>query len=230
VVSAAHDLAPYAVVLAPHLYLLPDAVAQRLSDYVDGGGTLLLTFASGIVDQHDHAHLDGYLGGLRKTAGLLVEEFAPLPLSGEAGDHGTTTVVASDLLGAFSGSIWTEFLQLQSAEAVAWFKGGDLDGEPAVARNRSGQGSCWYVATHPERSAIQRIVSVLLAEAGVPAPHADLPHRVEAQVRGHLLFLINHGPAHVAVPRTGLDVLTGQFHDPVSLPGYGVAALDASGR
>jgi beta-galactosidase len=228
VVSTAHDLSPYAAVLAPHLYLLPDATARRLADYVDGGGTLLLTFASGIVDEHDHAHLSGYLGGLRKTAGLLVEEFAPLPLPAKAGTRGAEIAVTGDLLGTFSGSVWTEFLQLTSAEAIARFQGGDLDGEPAVTRNQAGKGHCWYTATHPDRSAIRRIVSATLTEAGVPTPDADIPAGVEAQVRGHLLFLINHQPAPVLVERSGYDVLTGQHQNPVKLPGYGVAALEVS--
>jgi beta-galactosidase len=230
VVSTAHNLSSYAVVLAPHLYLLPKAAARRLADYVDGGGTLLLTFASGIVDQHDHAHLGGYLGGLRETAGLTIDEFAPLPLIADADGYGATVAVRGDLLGEFSGTIWAEFLQLISAETIARFRGGDLDGEPAITRNRAGKGRCWYVATHPERSAIRLIASVILAEAGVATPQADLPAGVEAQVRGNLLFLINHRSTQVVVDRSGHDVLTGQSQNPVKLTGYGVAALEIPDR
>lgn len=224
VVSAGHDLSDYAVVLAPHLYLLPDVIAQRLADYVTGGGTLLLTFASGIVDERDHAHLGGYLGGLREAAGLLVEEFAPLPLT-EGGTPGAGIAVAGDRIDPFTGTVWAEFLQLTTAEPIASFQGGDLDGEPAVTRNRAGAGSCWYVATHPERPAIRRIVSLALAEAGVPAPDACLPERVEAQRRGDLLFLINHRPTPVRIDRPGHDVLTGSPQQTFHLPGFGVVAL-----
>ncbi|MDP9794146.1 beta-galactosidase [Catenuloplanes nepalensis] len=219
VVSTAHDLSPYAAVFAPHLYVLPDTAAENLAGYVARGGSLLLTYGSGLVDQHDQAHLGGYLGGLRDTAGLLVEEFGPLA--------GSTVVEASgDRLGTVTGTLWTEFLQLRTAKAVARFHGGDLDGEPAVTRNTTGNGLCWYVATRPDPAAIARITAAVLADAAVATPLADLPAGVEAQTRGDLLFLINHNPHPISTPHTGRDVLTGTTHDPATLPGYGAVALD----
>ena len=226
VVSTAHDLSPYAAVVAPHLYILPDASAQRLADYVNDGGALLLTFASGIVNENDQAHLGGYLGTLQETAGLLVEEFAPLPIPAHADTPGSRIAVTSDLFGDFSGSVWAEFLQLTTAEAIARFQNGELHAEPAITRNHAGKGTCWYVATHPEKSAIQRVVAEILAEAEVPTPDAGLPEGVEAQARGHLLFLINHRPTPIRIDRSGRDVLTGRHQEALRLTGYGVAALE----
>ena len=47
----AADLSGYRLVLAPALYLVTDAGAGALRQYVAGGGVLVVTFGSGIVDQ-----------------------------------------------------------------------------------------------------------------------------------------------------------------------------------
>ncbi|MEU4242421.1 beta-galactosidase [Actinoplanes sp. NPDC026619] len=46
------SLGEYDLVVAPLLYLLPAAGHRALRDYVSGGGRLVLTFDSGLVDEH----------------------------------------------------------------------------------------------------------------------------------------------------------------------------------
>ena len=70
------------------------------------GGHLVVTYFSGIVDEHDHIRPGGYPGAFRDLLGVRVEEFAPL-LAGER--------VALDDGG--SADVWTEDLRLQGAEA-----------------------------------------------------------------------------------------------------------------
>ena len=44
------DLSGYRLVMVPALYLVTDAGADNVRRYVEGGGTALITFFSGIVD------------------------------------------------------------------------------------------------------------------------------------------------------------------------------------
>jgi hypothetical protein len=76
------SLAGYPVVIAPILHVVPAALRDRLQSYVDGGGHLITTYFSGIVDENDHVWLGGYPGALRSLLGIRIEEFAPL-LDGE---------------------------------------------------------------------------------------------------------------------------------------------------
>jgi beta-galactosidase len=48
------DLSSYELVIAPNLYLVTDDSAQNISRFVSDGGTLLMSFFSGIVDAQDH--------------------------------------------------------------------------------------------------------------------------------------------------------------------------------
>src|SRR5690606_41279736 len=58
--------------------LCTDETADALRAYVEGGGHLLVTYFSGIVDENDHVRLGGYPGAFRDLLGVRTEEFAPL--------------------------------------------------------------------------------------------------------------------------------------------------------
>ena len=80
------DLSAYPLVVVPALYLMTEAAGQNLKEYVENGGTLVVSYFSGIVDEHDAVHDGPYPGPLRDVLGLTVEEFSPL-LAGRPGPH-----------------------------------------------------------------------------------------------------------------------------------------------
>ena len=73
------DLSGYRLVLVPALYLVSDAGADNVGRFAADGGTVLISFFSGIVDPSDRIRLGGYPAPWRDLLGLRVEEFAPLP-------------------------------------------------------------------------------------------------------------------------------------------------------
>ncbi|MGC4807463.1 beta-galactosidase [Micromonospora sp. DT233] len=195
------DLTGYRLVLVPTLYLVRDADAEALTRYVHGGGTALVTYFSGIVDEHDHIRLGGYPGAYRDLLGIRTEEFFPL----RAGERVT-------LDDGSTADVWTEWLHPTGAQVLASYADGPLPGVPALTRHAAGAGAAWYVGTRLDDAATDRLVARLLAEAGV-RPAADAPPGVEVvRRRGDgrsWLFVINHTdrPARLAV--TGTDLLTG---------------------
>jgi beta-galactosidase len=72
------DLGRYRVVVAPALYLTTERAAANLRRYVEGGGTLVVSCFSGIVDDRDRVYPGPYPGALRDVLGLTVEEWLPL--------------------------------------------------------------------------------------------------------------------------------------------------------
>ncbi len=60
VVPVSASLDGYDLVVAPILHLVPSSLATRLSEYVAGGGHLVTTYFSGIVNEDDHIWLGGY--------------------------------------------------------------------------------------------------------------------------------------------------------------------------
>ncbi|MGF1429645.1 beta-galactosidase [Kitasatospora sp. LaBMicrA B282] len=204
------DLDRYPLVLAPNLYLVEPATADRLAAFVRAGGQLVCGPFSGIVDRHDHIHPGGPPGPLRPLLGLVVDEPWPIP-------DGTATVVrlreapGPQELRAVS---WSEWLELEGAEALAHYDSGELAGRPAVTRHRHGAGSAWYLGCHLGAD-VGRVLDPALAAAGVVPQLPGLPAGVEATCRlaadgtGYL-FLLNHGSAECRLPPVaGTDLLTG---------------------
>ncbi|MEU5167011.1 MULTISPECIES: beta-galactosidase [Streptomyces] len=212
------DLSAYRMVLVPQLQLLADAAVDNLVAYVRGGGTLVCGFFTGVADVDDRIRPGGMDGRLRELFGIrTVHEWWPLDADATVKCDG------------FRGTLWSEELEPdRSAETVAVYRDGELDGLPAVLR----KGTAWYVSTLPEPEALRGLLGRAAAGAGVRPVLEGLPAGVEAVRRGGLLFLLNHGrsPAGVKLPGRYADLLTGAVTDgSVELERYGVAVLrDAS--
>ncbi|WP_433383585.1 beta-galactosidase [Actinoplanes sp. CA-142083] len=191
VVPLAADLSGYDVVVAPILYVVPADLSSRLDAYVAGGGHLVTTYFSGIVDEHDQVWLGGYPGALRKLLGIRIEEFAPL-LDDERADLDNGTV----------GTLWTDRIDVTDAavEVLASYKTGDLAGRAAVTRRAAGTGSASYVSTRLGPEGLGVVLGELLARAGVTSDlPADLRGRVEVARRGEFRFVFNRTDALVDI-------------------------------
>ena len=119
----------YALVVAPALYLMAAATHAALRDYVAGGGTLVLTFASGLVDdccRTTPGALDDLIGArIVGHVPLLPDETVPLAVDGAVGRR------------------WID--RLEPAGATVLLQ--TAAGEPAVIEHRFGAGVVRYVAT-----------------------------------------------------------------------------------
>ena len=217
------DLSKYRLVLAPNLYLLRPGVAENLERFVTAGGTLVMSFFSGIVDQDEQILLGGYPAPLRRLLGLSVEEFDPF-VPGQA-----NSLISLD--GTFACDLWADLIDLEGAEALATFGGDFYAGRPAVTRHRFGGGYAYYLGTRPQPVYMARLLECVCDEAGV-TPVLDAPIGVEAVRRsgrdGSFLFLLNHNPepASVTLPGSGTDLLTaGRLAGTIRLEPYGVMVV-----
>jgi beta-galactosidase len=187
------DLSSYRLVVVPSLYLVSEQTAASIARYVEGGGHVLITYFSGIVNEDAQIWLGGYPGAFTDLLGIRVEEFHP--------------VTEVELASGQRGTLWSENVQLAGAEAVDRYAGGVLDGSPAITRHSYGEGVAWYVSTR-----LEGILEQVVREAGIEVP--DLPGGVEVVRRraGETTWtvLLNHGDAEVAVPIDGRNVLTGE--------------------
>ena len=198
-----HDLSRYKLVIAPAQYMLSAADAANLNSYVAGGGTLVVSFFSGVVDENDAVHAGGFAAPLEPALGILVEEHLPL----RQGD--TVTI---DFDGRhYDADIWQEDLSVTTAQARAVHLDGPGRGEAAVTRNAYGAGSGWYVATRPDATGLQAIMTAVYADAGISP--AGWPAGVEVIVRhgasADYIVAINHTIETVSLSVSGTDLVTG---------------------
>ncbi|MFF2774285.1 beta-galactosidase [Streptomyces sp. NPDC058052] len=222
------DLSAYPLVVVPALYLTTEAAGRNLREYVENGGTLVVSYFSGIVDEHDAVHPGAYPGALRDVLGLTVDEWSPLLDHQRVGIAGPGGAV-------LTGDVWTESVRPRGAETVWTYADGPAAGGPAVTRHRLGRGTAWYVSTRLDAASLDTIVAAACEDAGVPGRTA-LPRDVEvvrrAGARGHYLFALNHTDAEAKVPLdgTGTELLGGErTSGTLTVPAGGVRVVRLDG-
>jgi beta-galactosidase len=196
-VRGGSDLSRYDVVIVPSLFAASEATLRNLAQYGASGGTLLVTYQTGITDERARITADGYLGALQATLGIRVEEFAPLAQPdrrGAAAVEPPTIALAGSLSGL--GSLWSEYVHCTDAEVESTFASGPLSGWPAITRS----GRSWYAATLPDGPLIGALLERALTTAGVRFDPAD--SSVERVVRGDWEFEIDHTTQAVRVTRS----------------------------
>lgn len=220
------DLSGYKLVVAPALYLLRAEHARLLNEYVAGGGTLVVSYFSGIVDENDAVHVGGYGAPLKEALGLTVEEFLPLR-SGEVGEArfvgGDRTIVPCD--------VWQEHVSLAGADVVAEYTDGPGRGGAAITRNPHGLGHGWYVSTRLDVDSLAAVMGAAYFDAGIAAdPPADGLEIVTRHGEdGDFTFAINHSSRDAHVAATGTDLLTGAAVDGlVNVPAGSVAVVQST--
>jgi beta-galactosidase len=215
VASPWHDFANYRVLVIPALYMVEDEVAERISRFALAGGTVVVTYLSGIVTPDSAVRLGGYPGAFRELLGAWCEEFRPL----QTGETFT-------LDNGWTGADWTELVRVADAEIVARYTGGALEGSAAVTRRTlDGGGRVYYVSAGLDRASIGSLVR---EELGT---HAEaLPEGLEVAARETgeetFTFYINHGRDEVGVPAHGHDLITGEdVLNTLTIPGGDVRVL-----
>lgn len=222
------DLAGHALVLVPTLYLVSDGAAANIRGYVESGGTLLVTYWSGVVDPNDHVRLGGYPGAFRDLLGVRTEEFVPLRA-------GESVRLTGGVLDGTTADVWTEDLAALDAEVVSRYADGPLTGVAALTRRAAGEGAAWYLATRTDPTGTAALVRRLTADARVATrdqPGVELVRRraVDGTDRSYL-FVLNHTGSAAEVVAHGVDLVTGRTcPGTVTVGAGGVAVVREGGR
>jgi len=205
------DLSSYRLVVAPNLYLVTDDSAENIRRFVADGGTLLMSFFSGIVDGRDHIRLGGYPAPFVELLGLRIEDFVPMA-------SGETNRLDTPEGGSYGCDLWADLIHPEGAEALATYTDNFYADTPAVTRNVFGEGAAYYLGTRPEERYTKSLLQRVCEEASV-SPTARVPPGVDAVRRrtkdASFLLLLNHneGVVEVRLPNPGRDLLTGNEHD-----------------
>jgi beta-galactosidase len=183
VVSKQADLARYKLVIAPSLLLGDDALAARLTEYVNAGGTLVLGARSGFKTPTNLVTDQPLPGLFRTLVGATVEAWHSLP-------PGVAYPVADPKQQMLEATTWAEGLSTQSAQPLMFYTGGPLEGLAAVTVNPVGQGRALYAGVWPNEVMANSLIGWVLPQAGVE-PVALVPEGVLVTRRGAHIFLLN---------------------------------------
>ncbi|WP_145321594.1 beta-galactosidase [Paenibacillus xylanexedens] len=186
----------YKLIVLPMAYLLRQETGEKIEQFVRNGGTVAVTYWSGIVDENDLCHLGGFPGPLRTTVGIWSEELEGLH------DNDRNSIVlnidnALGLEGSFEVHELCDLIHAETAEVLAVYGDDFYAGRPALTVNRLGDGKAYYLAARvSEDTFYQAFYGKLVEEAGVRRSiDCKLPEGVTAQLRTDgdtdYVFLLN---------------------------------------
>lgn len=203
------DFSRYKVVAAPVLYMVKAGMKEALEAYVKGGGTLITTYMSGLVDQSDNVHLGGYPGPLRELAGIWVEEIDALA-PGQANEvqfaDGTTSAC----------TIVCDIIHPEQAECIAAYRNDFYANTPAITKNQFGDGITYYAGTNLNADGLSKLLDMAMETAKVNpviAEHTELEITCRQTDTCRFYFIINFKEQPLPLPSCFAgkqDVLTGE--------------------
>jgi beta-galactosidase len=165
------DLSGYRIVAAPNLRLIDDRDADKLKSYVADGGVLVLTDRAGT--QHTDCSMRRILspglfteiGGVASVAKLDLMEYSTAHSQMDTAHEAELGIAFTGSNLIFKPRTIMEQLELRGAEAMATFRGGRMDGWPAVTRCRYKKGWVIYAGTDSEDHGFHESVAQLAADA-----------------------------------------------------------------
>ncbi len=235
VIDMEQDLSKYKVVVAPMLYMVREGVGESFERFVEGGGTLLSTYWSGIVNETDLCFLGGFPGPLRKVLGIWSEEIDGLH------ENDRNRLIANsgnplNLQGEYEIRDLCDLIHLENAQALAVYGDDFYAGRPALTVNEYGQGEAYYIAARTTDGFISDLIERITSKANVKRTlDTALPQNVTAHARvqgnDEFVFVQNYSDEAKSVQLDNQsydDVIDGaalSVNSTIELEPYGIRIL-----
>ncbi|MGN1249220.1 MAG: beta-galactosidase [Candidatus Spyradocola sp.] len=203
------------VLVLPFSYMLRGDFAKRVEEFVKNGGTLVTTFGTGWVDEHDLCFLGGFPGPLSDTLGIWDEEIDVLmPGMTNSAQLSGKTYQLTD---------YAELIHAKTARVLATYDSDFYAGMPALTVNEFGKGKAYYVAARFGADFLKDFYAGLCKEMSIPAH--ELPEGVTVATRtdgaANYAFVMNFTPYDRTVTLPGRDFATREAVSEFTLPPHG---------
>ena len=221
-VDMEEDISSYKLVIAPMLYMLRAGFGRKLREFTAAGGTLVMTYWSGIVNENDQCFLGAVPYQLTDVLGIVSEEIDGL----YDDEHNSGKVVGDfgSLQGSYNCGLLCDLIHVNGANVLMEYGEDFYAGKPALTQHPYGQGEAYYIASQFDQAFYDDFYAELVKRAGLAsALPIELPHGVLVSSRSgadkEFIFLQNTTSAEQCIPALGEEwtFLTGSVADAVSL-------------
>ncbi len=209
VIDQTKDFGGYKLVVAPMSYMLREGFAERVGEYVKNGGTFVLTYVSGYVNETDLCFLGGFPGPLRKVMGVWCEELDSLyPEDRNSISYAGKSYETFDMCELIHAEGDTKVLGTYEDDFYAK--------SPALTVNEYGKGKAYYIAARTQEDFLDEFYNKVADDLNIkPCVDFELPKGVYAISRtdgvNEYVFLTNilNNSVKVNLMEGGEDLLTG---------------------
>ena len=186
-VHPSEDLSGYKLVVCPLMYMMSEEFTLKLREYVKNGGTLVVTYWSGVANETDLVWLNDSPHNLTDVLGvrrLEVDGMFP-------GETRACRAVEGGLPETAQGSILCEVAALEGAKPLMVYDEEFYAGAPAVSVNEFGEGRAYYVATRFDKDFYKALYETVCRDVVRPVFDGETEEGVLATKRGEYVFLQN---------------------------------------
>ena len=159
------SLEGYDLIFAPMLYMFRAGIEDKIRSYVADGGTFVMTYWSGIVNDTDLCYLGGTPHALTDVFGLRSTELDALYDGDE--NEGIPVQKESWQEQGYQCSNFCDLIKTSTAEALLQYGSDFYEGYPALTRNTFGSGKAYYVCADFEQRFYDDFCRKLVKEAGI---------------------------------------------------------------
>lgn len=186
VINWRSDLEKYKVVVAPHLFLLDEAIANKIADFAKNGGTVIITDRTGVKNLSNICWMKPLPGPLSECAGVEVLEYDPI--------GSCKHVVRLKDSKEYKCFQWCDILRVTTASEIGWYGNDFFEGQAAITVNYYGQGKVYYIGTQLQLDFYKNFFADICKNDGIEL-FENLPEGVELSVRREgktsFLFALN---------------------------------------
>jgi beta-galactosidase len=216
---------PYRLLVVPGYAVMDDTSASRIREYVQRGGTVVMTGYSAVLDEHGQAFTTTHPGKLDDVFGIRVGGFEETRLMNELSNVGTT---GRQLRLDYRGRELTcesprfDAIESKGADVLGRIIGLDRD-YPLVTRHRFGKGTAIYLGVPARTILLEAVLGDLVGELGIktgpPVPAGVMARQIDAK---HFLYLNLDGTAkQIDVRGPSKSILYDrEYHDSFQLSPY----------
>ncbi|MEC0752652.1 beta-galactosidase [Bacillus haynesii] len=209
VMTKEQDFSSYRLLIVPMLYLASEETVARLKAFAANGGTLVMTYISGIVDESDLTYLGGWPQDLQEMFGIVPVETDTL----YPGDKNTVRYQNR----SYELKDYATVLKLSTADPEGFYEDDFYADTPAVTSHPYKQGKTYYIGARLSSQFHRDFYGTLIKELAIQ-PAFDVKHQpgVSIQVRqdeeNDYIFIMNFTEERqsVVLESAVKDMLTGE--------------------
>ena len=154
-------LEKYKVLVVPLLYAAPDALLQRLNQFVKNGGQIVYTFKSGFSDENVKVRTTPQPGIIGEACGIQYSQFT-IPQNVSLKDDPFRVGKSGNEV-----KTWMELITPTTAKVLAYYDHPAWGKYAAITRNTFGKGVATYIGCRTSDEVTSKILADVIKDVGL---------------------------------------------------------------
>jgi beta-galactosidase len=221
------DIDKYQVLAVPMLYMFREGFEDKIRSFVEQGGTLIMTYWSGVVDDNDRTFLGGTPHGLMDVLGLRFEEIDSL----YDNQNNLMVPVAGNQLNlnkTYHCNKLCELVRTNEAEVLMTYGTDFYEGKAVLTVNQYKNGEAYYICSDGQQEFFDDLCKKIVETKNLyRCLETEIPYGVAVSERikdkTQYIFLQNFNDHEVTVDVRNDMVMFGDVNGRIS--GYGTMIL-----